>query len=244
MWKCSTCQNENKDEYRFCLNCGSPRPEPPEVKQEKERRTKRKTGVVTVLLLILSLLLIIAIVAIIINFPALSEKAAEEIKTSSERSQSRQSTSETSATEKPEKGGTSTFIFGGDEPASASAPVVPQPEATAAPTPSPIPTPTPAPTAAPTGDYLIPDSDSRYITEDDLKNLSWEQCCLARNEIFARHGRIFVTKEIADYFNSKSWYKGTVSPENFSDTVLNAFEKANINTISQYEKTRWGGSYY
>ena len=42
---------------------------------------------------------------------------------------------------------------------------------------------------------------------------------------------------IADYFNSKSWYKGTVEPETFdADTsVFNEYEVANIQKIADTE---------
>ena len=66
---------------------------------------------------------------------------------------------------------------------------------------------------------------------------SSDQLELAKNEIYARHGRKFVTQRIADYFNSKSWYKGTVEPETFdADTsVFNEYEVANIQKIADTE---------
>lgn len=257
MWKCSACQNENKDEYRYCLSCGNPRPDR-SAKQAQEKqdraRANRKAGVVTVILLLLSLLLIAAIIFMIVFFPRLSgqiDEDGEDRQSSSSSHRSRQNDGEDDS----ENGGISSFVFGGDtdtqsrnDPTGASA----VPEAAATPLITPLPTaePTPAPTPSTTvapiadEDYLIPGSNSRYITEDDLKDLSWEQCCLARNEIFARHGRIFVTPEIAAYFSAKTWYHGTVSAAAFSESVLNEFEKANVSFISQYESKHWGGSYY
>ena len=38
-----------------------------------------------------------------------------------------------------------------------------------------------------------------------------------------------------DYFESKSWYKGTVKPSDFDESVLNKYEKANIDLISSME---------
>ncbi|MBR5093769.1 MAG: YARHG domain-containing protein [Oscillospiraceae bacterium] len=115
---------------------------------------------------------------------------------------------------------------------------------TTVPVPAVIPTTAPTATPEPVSEYLLPDSDSRYLTDDDIKGLSHEQLCFARNEIFARHGRIFKTPQIAAYFNAKSWYRGTVSPEDFRDSVFNAYEKANIALIAAYEKKVYGGSYY
>lgn len=92
--------------------------------------------------------------------------------------------------------------------------------------------------------YILPNSNSAYLSESDLWGLSWEECCLARNEIFARHHRIFNTPEIAAYFESQSWYSGTVSPSRFSESVFNQYESSNLKLISSYENRVWGGSYY
>lgn len=251
MWKCSACGNENKDEYRYCLSCGEPRPvkaeKRPAEKKESGRKS-RKRSAVTAVLLILSALMILAVLALIFFPPVSNGKTSDPDEEKTTRETSHRSGSAKSG-EAEEGGGVSSFIFGGGTTNEGSdstfAPASPGDDGPV-PTTEPTPVPTPEPTATPVsdGDYLIPGSDSRYITEDDLKDLSWEQCCLARNEIFARHGRIFVTKEIAAYFSGKSWYKGTVSAAAFSDTVFNEYEKANINFISQYETKHWGGSFY
>lgn len=249
MWKCSACGNDNKDEYRFCLNCGEPKPSPepaapPEEKKPNKQRDTRSMAM-TVLLLILALLLIAAIVAVIVNFPRLSGQAGSRRQEAVQSSMvSRGDGSD--PTEEPEKGGTSSFVFG-DESATPATPAPLQPASTPAPQTTETPQPTDEPAEIRTvgeDEYLIPGSDNRYITEDDLKNLSWEQCCLARNEIFARHGRIFLTAEIAGYFSGKSWYQGSVPAASFSETVLNEYERANVDFISRYETAHWGGSYY
>jgi predicted acylesterase/phospholipase RssA len=85
--------------------------------------------------------------------------------------------------------------------------------------------------------YVIPDSDSRYLTEADLRGFSKEQLRLARNEIYARHGRRFKDDELQSYFNSKSWYTGTIDPDDFSESMLNEYEKANTALIKQEEDT-------
>ena len=96
-------------------------------------------------------------------------------------------------------------------------------------------------------DYLIPCSSTDYLTDKNLQWLSWEECTLARNEIYARHGRIFKTAEIAAYFKSKDWYAGTI-PSNVFDAneagYLSNVEYANTRFILDYEKAKFGGSYY
>ena len=85
------------------------------------------------------------------------------------------------------------------------------------------------------GDYILPDSSSRYLKASDVKNLSSYQLMIARNEIYARHGRKFNDASLQQYFNSKSWYKGTVDADKFSTSVFNDYEIKNIDLILSYE---------
>ncbi len=87
-------------------------------------------------------------------------------------------------------------------------------------------------------EYIIPDSNSRYLTENDLEGLSQDEVCLARNEIFARYGRKFRTDWIRDYFLSTSWYEEQYEPDEFdaiSNDIFNEYEKENIRIIVAYE---------
>lgn len=87
-------------------------------------------------------------------------------------------------------------------------------------------------------EYILPESGSRYLSESDLQGLSKEECRIARNEIFARHGRKFDDEELQEYFNSCSWYTGTIAPEDFDDSVLNEYEIANRDLIVTYEQEK------
>lgn len=84
-------------------------------------------------------------------------------------------------------------------------------------------------------DYLISDSNSRYLMEEDISMLDTSQLRLARNEIYARHGRKFTNPEIQNYFMQKSWYHPSIEPEAFKDEMLNIYEKANAEFMSEYE---------
>ena len=122
--------------------------------------------------------------------------------------------------------------------------VKPKPKAPAAAvTPSAAPTPTPTPKPA-DGGYILPDSATRRLTQADVAGLTWEQCCLARNEIYARHGRIFQTPRIAAYFEAQSWYHGTVPGASFDNNTLSPIEHANADFLANYETATWGHSYY
>ena len=86
-------------------------------------------------------------------------------------------------------------------------------------------------TTAPAGEYVLAGSDSRYIDRSEVANMSEKQLTLALNEIYARKGRRFNSSELQAYFNSKSWYNGTISPSQFDEDSLNKYEKANVQTI-------------
>ncbi|MCX6806674.1 MAG: YARHG domain-containing protein [Candidatus Berkelbacteria bacterium] len=83
-------------------------------------------------------------------------------------------------------------------------------------------------------EYVISDSNTRVITTAELTSLTPWQLKVARNEIYARHGREFVHKDLQCYFGGKSWYK--VDP-NFIESVLSTTENKNIATIQSYEQS-------
>lgn len=85
-------------------------------------------------------------------------------------------------------------------------------------------------------DFIIYDSDRRYLTSADLGRLNQEQLRLARNEIYARKGRRFKDQNLQAYFNSKPWYHGTIAPESFTENMFNDYERANAYFIADYER--------
>lgn len=85
-------------------------------------------------------------------------------------------------------------------------------------------------------EYILEYSDSKYLTEDDLEGMTKEECRLARNELYARHGRKFDDEGLQNYFNSCSWYHGTIDASDFSESMLSDIEIANRDLIVEYEK--------
>lgn len=71
------------------------------------------------------------------------------------------------------------------------------------------------------------------ISPSVLNGLLLEDARNLRLEIYARHGKIFKTKWLQDYFSSLPWY--TPNPD-FRDSMLSATERKNIATIRAYEK--------
>lgn len=80
-------------------------------------------------------------------------------------------------------------------------------------------------------DYVIKKSNSEDLGWSDVKKFTKEELNLARNEIYARRGYKFKNKDILNYFKGKKWYKPTVDPKDFSESVFNAHEKYNVNYL-------------
>lgn len=87
-------------------------------------------------------------------------------------------------------------------------------------------------------DYILPGSDSIHYSTSDISGLSDWELYIARNEIYARHGRGFKNQDLASYFSSKPWYTRLYSPEEFDSKVtLNNCERSNAEMILAYEKS-------
>ncbi len=90
-------------------------------------------------------------------------------------------------------------------------------------------------------EYILPYSDYEYVEQEQLKRLSKEELRIARNEIFARHGRIFHDNALRAYFESKSWYYPELEPDEFDSqmqNILNEVEKENVEMIKREEAKR------
>ena len=106
------------------------------------------------------------------------------------------------------------------------------------PTPSPTPDPSPAPDSTPAvneRDYILPHSNTRALTDDDLRGLTDDELKLARNEIYARHGRVFRDSMLQDYFDSKPWYQNLQKLPLGTEPTLSRLELSNALFIQAYE---------
>lgn len=85
--------------------------------------------------------------------------------------------------------------------------------------------------------YLLDDSNSVNLTNDDIKHLTEYEIYLALYEIYARHGRGFNDASVTSYFSQYSWYQETTRPEAFDESALNEYEKHNRDLIIEYQYT-------
>ena len=88
-------------------------------------------------------------------------------------------------------------------------------------------------TSGGSGGFVLPFSSSRAVTYNDLYPLSNWQLDIARNEIYARHGRPFKRADLRNYFRSKSWYH---EDPGFTEGRLSALEKHNAELIRRYQR--------
>ena len=95
-------------------------------------------------------------------------------------------------------------------------------------------------------DYILPDSSTKLLTQSDISDLTLQELNYAKNEIFARYGRKFSSPELQEYFDSKSWYHGTISPEDFDANYANSLseiEKKNVELLKSEEYSRSANGY-
>jgi YARHG domain len=74
--------------------------------------------------------------------------------------------------------------------------------------------------------------ENKVIAEAMLRGLSLHELRLLRNEIYARHGRVFKTLWLQQYFGGQAWYDPN---EEFKDEELTGADKTNVETIVAYE---------
>ena len=74
--------------------------------------------------------------------------------------------------------------------------------------------------------------ENKALSEQMLQGLSLHELRLLRNEIYARHGRMFHADWLQQYFSSQPWYS---ADENFKDESISGNDKTNVETIVKYE---------
>lgn len=56
------------------------------------------------------------------------------------------------------------------------------------------------------------------------------------NEIYARHGKIFNTKEVQEYFDAQYWYVPVSKSYSLAEAQFNEYEKVNIQTVIAWQR--------
>lgn len=251
---CSNCGNEVPDNAKVCPECGEDLSyESHEMRHRKKSTGKRKGGRAAAV--IITIILLAAVFEGLWLFGPLSELFSGSSGAGGGRDPQNGGVTSLVSGSISEAESISDFsLISGEEPTPTPTvtPIAQLPEVSASviETPTPTPTPTPEPTAEATpsvspsptpsaaaegtdSSYVLPGSDTNLITEQQLSAMDAATIRIARNEIYARHGLIFKSQDLQEYFSKKSWYHGTVS--NAADIPLNETERKNLSTINAYE---------
>lgn len=84
-----------------------------------------------------------------------------------------------------------------------------------------------------TAGMILPGSERHLLTSSDIANLSPQQLRIARNEIFARHGLVFIDPALREHFRQFDWYTPTTNA-----VRLNDVENANVRFLQQAEESQ------
>ena len=91
-------------------------------------------------------------------------------------------------------------------------------------TPSP---PEDTPEPDPAAGFIFPHSDKGLIGQWEVESLSDSELNYAINEIYARHGYIFRSAELVEYYSQCPWYTPTTPSDEFSVDCFNQYEQQN-----------------
>ena len=79
--------------------------------------------------------------------------------------------------------------------------------------------------------------DYEYIP-DDMEGWTDRELKLARNEIYARKGYIFIDPEMAEYFGKKEWYRPSIPAKDFDEGIFDENEWDYLQVILSEEEKR------
>lgn len=84
-------------------------------------------------------------------------------------------------------------------------------------------------------DYVLPESNSRFLRMQEVADLPDTALTVAQQEIHARYGAAFADYDLQDYFTARSWYR--VGSGNY---ILNDYEKTNLLLLETQQSLRDG----
>lgn len=84
-------------------------------------------------------------------------------------------------------------------------------------------------------DYIFPDSSTRALRNSELDGMTEDELCIARNEIFARNGYTFKSRNLMEYFLRKDWYEPIMEVGNSDAILFTPVEKDNIDLLHEAE---------
>lgn len=91
-----------------------------------------------------------------------------------------------------------------------------------------------------TDEYILPYSDSKYLKKADVKDLPLNMVSLAKDELYARHGRIYNDAYIQAHFDECGWYTAIYTEQEWNEYgdsyFFNKYEKKNRDFLEKWIK--------
>lgn len=78
----------------------------------------------------------------------------------------------------------------------------------------------------------------KLLKETELMGKSKAELRVLRNSLFAKHGYVFRSKDLAEHFETQSWYQKSEKSQAEILEEMNALEKINIQIIQRLEKAK------
>ncbi|MGM9521184.1 MAG: YARHG domain-containing protein [Oscillospiraceae bacterium] len=97
---------------------------------------------------------------------------------------------------------------------------------------------TPEEPAKPVNNDVLFPSDTTLITAEDMEGMTRYETYMLINEIYARHGKIFKTESVQEYFESQIWYTPVSTSYSQAENQFNDIEWTNIYTIIEYQESQ------
>lgn len=221
--RCKNCSAELTDGDLFCMNCGT---------AVEYAKKKKKTGIIVAVCIIV-IVVVVAAFAVIKGLDLWPENKTEApVRPSVHMQEEKASESESTTVAEPISYDFSDII----------GTTAPTTETTSVLITVPIGETTTEKKTVPNftydeNDQLLFDSANKYITNEYLSGCTRDEITVILNEIYARHGYIFKDAELRAYFNSQSWYHGTITSLEEAATYFNSIERKNVDTIYLYQKS-------
>ena len=194
------------------------------LKKSREKREKKQLGLYPTVILSCVIVTIVIIASLLVVRPW--EKAAPDAGTVPSAAQS--VPADTAEQQASGSGELAPVLQSDSEPASE-----PEPEPTVPVTPD-VPLTQEVPEAEISG-YILP-TDNKLISSSDLEGMTRRETYMVINEIYARHGKIFKTDSIKEYFENQSWYEPVTADSVAIYAKFSEIERENLKTVVNYQK--------
>ena len=87
-------------------------------------------------------------------------------------------------------------------------------------------------------EFIIPHSSRQRLSEQEIAHLSNAELEIAWNEIFAKHGMIFPSKALSEWFTAQPWYVPVYEYDSFNWGLTSRTEQRNVTLLRELRDKR------